>query len=102
MFHLTIAFYPALCIFCVYFIYLSLSQANGASYLWQMVRTCTGDFTQDVSESSNAHARAATIELCNAAHGTPPPPPPPPLPVSLEQLLATENELMRVLTENLV
>jgi hypothetical protein len=41
-------------------------------------------------------------ELRNAARGTPPPPPPPPLPVSIEQLLATQNELMRVLTENLV
>jgi hypothetical protein len=37
-------------------------------------------------------------ELRNVARGTPPPPPP----VSLEQLLATQNELMRVLTENLV
>jgi hypothetical protein len=41
-------------------------------------------------------------ELHNAAHGTPPPPPPPLPPVSIEQLLATQNELMRVLTENLV
>jgi hypothetical protein len=60
------------------------------------------DFTQDVPESSNGHARAATNELCNAAHGIPPPPPPPPPPVGLEQLLATQNELMRVLTENLM
>jgi hypothetical protein len=65
-----------------------------------MVRTCTSDFTQDVPKSLNARAGVATNELHNAAHGTPPPPPPPPLPVSLEQLLATQNELMRVLTEN--
>jgi hypothetical protein len=41
-------------------------------------------------------------ELRNAARGTPPPQPSPPPLVSLEQLLATQNELMRVLTENLV
>jgi hypothetical protein len=64
-----------------------------------MVRTRTGDFTQDVPEPSNARARAATNELRNAARGTPSPPPPP---VSLEQLLATQNEHMRVLTENFV
>jgi hypothetical protein len=99
MFHLTIAFHPALYIFCVYFISLSLSRANGAGYLWQMAHMCTGDFTQDVPELSNAHAGVATNELCNAAHGTAPPPP---SPVSLEQLLATQNKLMRVLTKNLV
>jgi hypothetical protein len=67
-----------------------------------MVRTRTGDFTQDVPESSNARAGATTNELRNVARGTPPPPPPPPPPVSLEQLLAMQNELMRVLTEKLV
>jgi hypothetical protein len=61
-----------------------------------MVRTHTGNFTQDVPELLNTHAGAATNELRNAARGTPPPP------VSLEQLLAMQNELMRVLTENLV
>jgi hypothetical protein len=64
-----------------------------------MTRTRTGYFTQDVPELSNAHIGAATNELHNAARRTPPPPPPP---VSLEQLLAMQNELMRVLTENLV
>jgi hypothetical protein len=67
-----------------------------------MVHTRTGDFTQDVPESSNACAGAAMNELCNTAHGTPPPPPPPPPPVSIEQLLATQNELMQVLMENFV
>jgi hypothetical protein len=64
-----------------------------------MVCTRTGDFTQDVPEPSNARAGAATNELHNAARGTPLPPPPP---MSLEQLLATQNELMRVMMENLV
>jgi hypothetical protein len=67
-----------------------------------MVHMCTGDFTQDVPEPLNTRAGAAMNELRNAARGTPPPPPPPPLPVSLKQLLATQNELMRVLMENLV
>jgi hypothetical protein len=49
-----------------------------------MVRTHTGDFIQDAPELSNAHARAATNELRNAARRTPPPPPPPLPPVSLE------------------
>jgi hypothetical protein len=64
-----------------------------------MVHTRTGDFTQDVPEPSNARTGVATDELCNAAHGTPPPPLPP---VSLEQLLAMQKELMRVLMENLM
>jgi hypothetical protein len=67
-----------------------------------MVHTRTGDFTQDAPESLNARAGVAMNELRNAAHGTPPPPSPPLPPMSLEQLLATQNELMRVLMENLV
>jgi hypothetical protein len=67
-----------------------------------MVHTRTGDFTQDVPEPSNTHVGAATNEIRNAARGTPPPPPPPLPPMSLEQLLPMQNELMRVLTENLV
>jgi hypothetical protein len=67
-----------------------------------MVCLCTSDITQDVSEPSNARAGVAMNELRNAAHGTTPPPTPPPPPVSLEQLLVMQNELMRVLMENLV
>jgi hypothetical protein len=67
-----------------------------------MLRTGTGDFTQDMLDSSNAHAGAAMNELHNAARETPPPPPSPPPPVSIEQLLAMQNELIQVLSENLV
>jgi hypothetical protein len=68
-----------------------------------MVRTRTGDFTQNVPfKPSNARAGAATNELHNAARETTPPSPPPPPPVSIKQLLATQNKLIRVLTENLV
>jgi hypothetical protein len=56
----------------------------------------------DVPESSNARGGAATNELRNDARGTPPLPPPPLPPVSIERLLATLNELMRMLTENLM
>jgi hypothetical protein len=68
-----------------------------------MVRTRIDDFTQDVTELSDARVGVAMNKLHNADCGTPPPPPPPPpSPVSLEQLLATQNELMRVLMENLM
>jgi hypothetical protein len=67
-----------------------------------MVCMHTGDFALHVLEGSGACAGAAPT----GPHGTAPtspPPPPPPLPtVSIEQLLATQNELMRVLTENLM
>jgi hypothetical protein len=84
-----LSFLPALCTFLHVAYILSLLWPNGVSYIWQMVRTRTGDFTQDVPEPSNTHAVAAMNELHNVARGTPPPPPPPPPPVSLEQLLAT-------------
>jgi hypothetical protein len=67
-----------------------------------MVRTRTGDFVIDVPEGSGAHRGAAPIGPRETAHASPQPPPPPPPPVSIERLLATQNELMWVLTENLV
>jgi hypothetical protein len=72
-----------------------------------MVRMCTGNFTLDMLESSGARARAVANGPCGSAptgpHGaTPPSPPPPPSLVSIEQMLATQNELMRVLTENIM
>jgi hypothetical protein len=79
---------------------LSLSWSNGASYLLQMVRTRTGDFALDMPESLNARARAAATRPQGPAPELPPPPPPSPM--SLEQLLAMQNELMWVLTENLM
>jgi hypothetical protein len=63
------------------------------SYLWQMVRMrATDDGMLDIPEGSTLRGRG---------HGQPPrgnaPPPPPCLMVSLEQLLATHNELMTLL-----
>jgi hypothetical protein len=61
--------------------------------LWQMVHTRTfKDPILDIPESSAEHGRG------QAPHGNAPPPPPR-LPVSLEQLLATQNDLMRLLGE---
>jgi hypothetical protein len=65
-----------------------------------MVRTCTGDFVLDMPEGSGPRHAATPIRPHGAAPEAPPPPPLPP--VSFEQLLATQNELMRVLMENLV
>jgi hypothetical protein len=62
----------------------------------------TVNFSLDVPESSDACARAAATGHHGAAptgpRGATPEPPPPPLapppPMSIEQLLATKNELM--------
>jgi hypothetical protein len=67
-----------------------------------MVCTRTSDFAPDVPESSNARAGAASIGPRGPTPELPPPPPPLPSPVSLEQLLAMQNELMQVLMENLI
>jgi hypothetical protein len=80
-----------------FYILLIFSCSNGASYLWQMVHTHIGDFILDVPEGSGARHGAASI----GPHGAAPEAPPLP-PVSIEQLLATHNELIRVLMENLV
>jgi hypothetical protein len=63
----------------------------------------TDDFAPDVPESLDSRARVAATGPCGTTPELPPPlPPPPPSPVCLEQLLATQNGLMWVLTENLV
>jgi hypothetical protein len=63
------------------------------SYLWQMVRTrANGDNVLDIPEGSAAHGHGHGQPSCGNA-----PPPPPHLPVSLEQQLATQNELMTLL-----
>jgi hypothetical protein len=61
-----------------------------------MVRTCSAeDHVLDIPGSS------ADREAPRAPpRGQAPPPPPPRPPVSLEHLLATQNELMRRLVEN--
>jgi hypothetical protein len=66
------------------------------SCLWQMVRTrTTNDDVLDIPEgfALRRHGRG------QPSHGNAPPPPPHP-PVSLEQLLATQNELMTLLIQN--
>jgi hypothetical protein len=61
------------------------------SSIWQMVRTrAVEELTLDRPEGSAGHG------LGQIPRGDAPPPPP----VSLEQLLATENDLMRRLVEN--
>jgi hypothetical protein len=64
------------------------------SSIWQMVRTRTSeDPMLDIPEGSVKHGRG------QVPRGSAPPPPPRSL-VSLEQLLATQNNLMRRLVEN--
>jgi hypothetical protein len=64
------------------------------SSLWQRVRTVTSeDPILDIPEGSTGRGRG------QAPRGNAPPPPPYP-PISLEQLLATQNDLMRRLVEN--
>jgi hypothetical protein len=59
-----------------------------------MVRTqATEDATLDIPEGSASHGRG------QVPHANPPPPPPW-APVSIEDLLTTQNELMRVLVRN--
>jgi hypothetical protein len=66
------------------------------SYLWQMVRTrANGDDVLDAPEGSTTHGHG----LGQPSHGNAPPPPPR-LPVNLEQLLATQNELTTLLIPN--
>jgi hypothetical protein len=64
------------------------------SSIWQMVHTRTSeDSILDIPEGSVGRGRG------HVPRGSAPPPPPEP-PVSLEQLLATQNDLMRRLVEN--
>jgi hypothetical protein len=64
--------------------------------LWQMVRTrTTDDDVLDIPKGSAPRGR----EHGHPTRGNAPPPPPHPL-VSLEQLLATQNELMTLLIQN--
>jgi hypothetical protein len=62
--------------------------------MWQMVRTRTSeDSILNILEGSIGRGRGQVP--CDSA-----PPPPPRPPVSLEQLLDTQNELIRRLVEN--
>jgi uncharacterized coiled-coil protein SlyX len=65
------------------------------SYLWQMVcMSATEENVLHIPEGSTRRGRGQAPRV-NA-----PPPPPSHPPVSLEQLLATQNDLMRLLMEN--
>jgi hypothetical protein len=64
------------------------------SSMWQMV--CTRTFEELSLDSLEGSARCGRGQV---PRGSAPPPPPRP-PVSLEQLLATQNDLMRRLIEN--
>jgi hypothetical protein len=62
--------------------------------MWQMVRTRTSeDSILDIPEGSVRRGRGQVPR--DSA-----PPPPPRLPISLEQLLATQNDLIRRLVDN--
>jgi hypothetical protein len=64
------------------------------SSIWQMMRTRTvEELSLDRHEGSTGRGHG------QIPRGDAPPPPPPP-PVSLEQLLAMQNDLMRRLVEN--
>jgi hypothetical protein len=64
------------------------------SSIWQMVRTRTSEeLSLDIPEGPAGHGCGQVPR-----GGAPPPPPRPP--VNLEQLLATQNGLMRRLIEN--
>jgi hypothetical protein len=66
------------------------------SCLWQMVRMrTTDDDVLDIPEGSAPRERGRGQPSRGNA-----PPPPPHLPVSLEQLLATQHELMNLLIQN--
>jgi hypothetical protein len=62
--------------------------------MWQMVHTRTSkDSILDIPEGSVRRG-------CGQVQHDSAPPSPPQLPISLEQLLATQNDLMRRLVEN--
>jgi hypothetical protein len=74
-----------------------LHLSNDASYLWQMVHTRSAEESLlDIPEPSAGCGQV----LRPLPRGQAPLPPPPCALVSLEQLLATQNELMRMLMEN--
>jgi hypothetical protein len=66
------------------------------SCIWQMVHTRATDDDVLSSPEGSAPSRRG---LGQPSHGNAPSPPPHP-PISLEQLLATQNELMTLLTQN--
>jgi hypothetical protein len=75
---------------CIYLMLDHYDYLMMQSCLWQMVCTrATEDDVLDIPEGSALRGRGRG----HPSHGNAPPPPPHPS-VSLEQLLATQNELM--------
>jgi hypothetical protein len=84
-----------------YIFLLSFSLSNDASCLWQMVHTYTSEFAIDVPEPSAGLGGASHPVPHGTAPTSPLLPAPPPQLVSIEQLLATQIELMWALVENM-
>jgi hypothetical protein len=94
-----LSIYHIVCTLCIATSYSVglLQKSNGVSYLWQMVHTrAAEDVALDIPEGSvsRGHRRG------QAPHDNALPSPPPRPSVSLEQLLATQNELMTLLMQN--
>jgi hypothetical protein len=96
----------ALSTFTYYFWHYHYHDLMVQVIFWQMVCARTSNFALGESSASGAWAGASGPRGTAPVPPPPPPPPsppPPPLPpVSIKQLLATQNEPMRVLTENLM
>jgi hypothetical protein len=77
-------------------LYWIVAISNDVSYLWQMVGTrATEDAALGIPEGSTGH-RCGHGQAPHAS----PLPPPPHAPVSIDELLAAQNELMRMLVQN--
>jgi hypothetical protein len=85
-----------LCIVYIIF-YWTIAISNGVSYLWQMMHTrAAEDVELYIPNGCVCLGRGHGQVPC----GNPSTPPRPHPPVSIEQLLATQNELMGVLVQN--
>jgi hypothetical protein len=91
------SFVFTLCMLALYSTGLSHASDNGPSYLWSMVHSRSSkELVLDIHRPSTGRGKPP----CGPLRGNAPPSPPPHLPVSLEQLLATQNELTTLLIQN--